>query len=192
MNTPAHAILNLLVFKRSQEHNAPILIGALLPDSPMFIFYFVEKFIRNMPENTIWAHAYYNPHWQDFFDIFNSFPIIGLLFVIALWIKNNWLQLLCKSMALHCIFDLPLHHDDGHRHFFPLTHWRFSSPISYWDPNHYGQIFGLFEAALVIIGSVILFRIHTSKVWRVSIAILIMIYIAYLIFALFFWSDLVA
>lgn len=190
MNTPAHAILNLLVFKRHSEQNAPIIIGALLPDSPMFIFYFVEKFIRNIPENIIWMESYHTPIWQNFFDIFNSFIIIGLLFFIGLWINNNWLQLLCKSMALHGIFDLPLHHDDGHRHFFPFTDWRFSSPISYWDPNHYGHIFSLFEVALVIVGSIVLFRIHTSKVWRISIAVLILIYIAYFIFALFFWSEM--
>jgi hypothetical protein len=95
-------------------------------------------------------------------------------------------------MALHGLFDLPLHHDDGHRHLFPISNWRFSSPISYWDPNHYGQIFGLFEAVLVIVGGVILFRDHTSKVWRVSIAVLIVLYIAYFIFALFFWSGMQA
>jgi hypothetical protein len=65
MNTPAHAILNLLVLKRHQMNNAPILVGAILPDSPMFVFYFVEKFIRNMPEATIWTQSYYHPLWQN-------------------------------------------------------------------------------------------------------------------------------
>jgi len=190
MNTPAHAILNLVVFRHHQTNISPVLLGAILPDSPMFAFYFIEKFVRNLPEKTIWTQSYYNPFWQSFFDIFNSFPIILFLFVIALWLKNNWLQLLSKSMALHGLFDLPFHHDDGHRHFFPLSDWRFSSPVSYWDPNHYGQIFGICEALLVIVGSTILFRSHTSKVWRIAITLIIVVYIAYFIFALSVWGSI--
>ena len=54
-------------------------------------------------------------------------------------------------MALHVPEDLFLHHDDGHRHFYPLSQWRYSSPVSYWDPNHYGKIVAPLEALAVVL-----------------------------------------
>ena len=52
MNTPAHATLNLLLLGRKNrpETAVPIVIGAALPDVPMFIFYAYEKLIQNTPE----------------------------------------------------------------------------------------------------------------------------------------------
>jgi hypothetical protein len=47
MNTPSHAILNLLIFNqqlRTQASSA-IVIGAVLPDIPIFVFYFLMKFV---------------------------------------------------------------------------------------------------------------------------------------------------
>ena len=41
------------------------------------------------------------------------------------------------------------HRDDSHRHPYPLSDWRFISPLSYWDPVHHGQWLGLAEASLV-------------------------------------------
>jgi hypothetical protein len=41
--------------------------------------------------------------------------------------------------------DLPLHHEDAHRHFLPFTNWRFISPVSYWDPEYHGRIIAVIE-----------------------------------------------
>ena len=30
--------------------------------------------------------------------------------------------------------------DDAHRHFYPLSDYRFISLVSYWDPRHYGTV----------------------------------------------------
>jgi len=34
------------------------LIGAILPDCPMFAFYFIEKVVRDIPEKVIWTESY--------------------------------------------------------------------------------------------------------------------------------------
>jgi hypothetical protein len=31
-----------------------------------------------------------------------------------------------------------------------LSDWRFHSPVSYWDPRHYGRVFEPFEFALAV------------------------------------------
>ena len=55
MNTPAHSVVNLLVLARGGSPRAQLVVtaGALLPDAPMFVFYFVERVIRNTPESVI-------------------------------------------------------------------------------------------------------------------------------------------
>jgi len=60
-------------------------------------------------------------------------------------------------MVIHAVLDLPVHHDDAHRHFFPFSNYRFMSPISYWDPKHYGNIVALVEQLLVFGATLYLF-----------------------------------
>lgn len=59
-----------------------------------------------------------------------------------------WFAAAC---GLHTLIDIPLHTDDGPLVFFPLD-WstRVHSPVSYWDPKHYGRQFALFEHLLLL------------------------------------------
>jgi hypothetical protein len=43
MSTPAHAIVNLLLFRRARA--LPVALGAIAPDVPMFFFYALEKLV---------------------------------------------------------------------------------------------------------------------------------------------------
>ena len=65
MNTPAHAVLNLVLLSRGARPAAPapVLFGALLPDLPMFLFYLWERLLVGLPEREIWSRAYYEPGW---------------------------------------------------------------------------------------------------------------------------------
>ncbi|MEM9266344.1 MAG: hypothetical protein AAGA46_12535 [Cyanobacteria bacterium P01_F01_bin.13] len=164
MNTPSHVILNLaLLGRRSKsQHHSPIFWGAMLPDLAMFWFYGWAKLVAQMDEATIWREAYYEPFWQNIFDAGNSIPIALLVIAVALGLRNRyptWQALadsaivLAASVILHCLADLPLHVDDGHRHFWPFSNFRFESPVSYWDPDHHGGVAAMFEFLLVMVAS---------------------------------------
>ena len=190
MNTPAHIVLSALVLGRrenTRRNHVAIFIGALLPDAPLFFFYFVEKWLKGIPEEVIWTERYYLEVWQNFFDIFNSLPIMAVLFVIGLKLKARSLMLVALSMVLHVAGDLPLHHDDGHRHLFPLSDWRFQSPFSYWDPAHYGTIIGWLEVAMVLGGCVWLLRRYTSWLGRGLVLCLLASHVSYLGYAFIAW-----
>ena len=74
------------------------------------------------------------------------------------------------SMLLHALGDLPLHHDDAHRHFFPFVDWRFISPLSYWNPDHHGDLISRLEFIGVLIGSVFLYLKHPStRYWVMAL-----------------------
>jgi hypothetical protein len=56
------------------------------------------------------------------------------------------------AIGLHSILDIFTHNDDGPLLLFPFD-WsvRFSSPVSYWDPEHYGNIFMPIDLGLTLV-----------------------------------------
>ena len=174
MNTPGHYILNLALLGKTiaPQHNLVIAIGAILPDLPIFVFYFVAKFIYRMPEGKIWSEAYYEPFWHNTVALFHSIPLALLATATCYFFRWQAGMILGISMVCHSLLDLPVHHDDAHRHFFPLSDYRFISPFSYWDVNHYGKIVAFIEMALVIIVNPIVLGLLNSP-WTKGIVIAI-------------------
>ena len=191
MNTPAHAVINLLLLARkpgqniSHKRSATIIFGALLPDLVIIVFY-AWHLLLGTPESQIWSVEYYRPLWQGWIDIFNSIPLIGLAMLISWKTRHYLLLAFFSSMLLHVFGDLPLHHDDAHRHFFPFSDWRFASPVSYWDPAHHGQWASLIEFIGVIAAATFMYwRYALLRPW---VAATTVVYLLYLIYVLFVWA----
>ena len=159
MKTPSHAIINLALLTKPQlpQANIAIVIGGILPDIPIFIFYFWAKFIARLPEAKIWSEAYYQPLIQNIVAIFHSTPLAIICWLISYYFGWQIMQFICISLLFHSLLDLPVHNDDAHRHFFPFSNYRFISPISYWDPKHYGPIVALIEILLVLLATLQVF-----------------------------------
>jgi len=153
----------------------------------MFGFYAYEK-LMNVPEVTIWNDHYFDKRWQTLFDAFNSIPLIILGMLGAYAARSHIVGACLLSMLLHTLTDLPVHHDDGHRHFFPLSDWRFDSPVSYWDPAHYGHLFKWFELFVVAIGTIWLVKTLTGAM-RYCAASIGVLHVVFLIFAFFYWGG---
>ncbi|MEL6494559.1 MAG: hypothetical protein AAFQ41_05470 [Cyanobacteria bacterium J06623_7] len=174
MNTPGHYILNLALLGTTlaPDRSLAIAIGAILPDVPIFIFYFVAKFIDKMPESKIWSEGYEQPFWQNIIALFHSIPLA--LIGVAIFYFLDWQvgMILCISMVGHSLLDLPVHHDDAHRHFYPFSDYRFISPFSYWDRHHYGRIVAFIEMALVLGVNPLVFSLLNSP-WTKGIVIAI-------------------
>lgn len=193
MTTPAHAIFNLLVLPREDRAGRSLLtavaLGAVVPDATMFVFYAYQKLIRGVPEGTIWNDLYFRPEWQSVFDTFHSWPLIGVAAWVAYRMGSSAWSLFFGSMALHSVADFLLHNDDAHRHFFPLSDFRFMSPVSYWDPQHFGLIVGPLEALMVIAGSVVLARKYDSRVIRWLLGVLAGLYVVGIGYAVLVWAG---
>jgi len=191
MNTPAHMIINLALLNRRKGSAPamPIVLGAVIPDAMMFVFYFVQKAILAKPETIIWREAYFDPTWQLVFDVFNSLPLVLVGLIIALKKKMLWWKFLFLSMLLHILGDLPLHHDDAHRHFIPISNWRFFSPLSYWDPQYHGNIISVLEFISVILCSVLLLKYNASTGTRKLVGTILFVYFAYGIYVVTVWIS---
>lgn len=167
MNTPSHWFFNLALLGRevSPGMRWAIACGAVAPDVPIFIFYAVSKGIYRLPEAQIWQEAYYEPGWQFVVAIGHSLPLAGLGLLVSLWLRWEIGTALCVSLICHSLLDLPVHHDDAHRHFFPLSDYRFVSPLSYWDVSHYGR----WVAGLEVVGVLALtpLLLQMTRAWAV-------------------------
>jgi hypothetical protein len=173
MNTPSHSILNLAILDRGNLKGCtwPIIFGSWLPDAAIFVFYGWAK-VMGLPEQVIWNEAYYTPVWQSIFAIGNSIPLALVGLGLCLWAKFPGGVALAASALLHHLEDLPLHHEDAHQHFWPLSDYRFISPVSYWDADHYGAYGALTELALVMVASVVLWRRVRSR-WGRGLLLLV-------------------
>ena len=192
MNTPAHIAASLLVWRKETGWAAAsaVTIGAILPDAPMFGFYAYQKFVAGTSESQIWSTEYFRDDWQLFFDLCNSIPLAIVGIVISRLIGFRWGVLMFGSALLHVCCDFPVHHDDAHRHFLPLTDWRFESPVCYWDPEHFGQYFLIGEFLFAVIGCAYVGWTGKDFPMRAVALTTLMLYAIGIVFAVVVWAPM--
>ncbi len=139
MNTPAHLLIGAAVFGKRDNTRllTAALLGGLLPDVSLYLMAGVSLFVLSIPAQVVFDELYFSDAWQLVFSIDNSFIIWGVALAAALRYKHAFFIALTGSAFLHLITDFALHHDDARAHFWPLTDWKFASPLSYWDSNHH-------------------------------------------------------
>ncbi len=190
MDTGTHIVANLLVQSRRSKPRlfVAVALGAMIPDLPIIIFYAWESLIVGYSEHVIWTQRYFLPGWQNFIDVFNSLPLIAVLLLIAKAMRMKWLPVILIGMVLHILLDIPFHHDDAHRHFYPLSDWKFVSPISYWDPRYHGDTMAVIQIATVTVGLVWLWIRHTGTFEKLMIALMAIAYVVFIIFVQMVWA----
>ena len=79
---------------------------------------------------------------------------------------SRWLRWFFISCLGHTLVDIVTHYDDGPLLFFPFNFtYRFQSPVSYWDPAHFGREFTVFEIVLdlALLAWLVINRRHGSN-----------------------------
>ncbi len=140
------------------------LAGGLLPDLSLYLMAAVSILLLGIGPDRVFGELYFSGAWQLVFAVDNSFVLWGIALGAALWLRSGRGVALTGSALLHLVFDLLLHHDDARRHFWPLSDWRFASPVSYWDPAHGGAIVAPIETALALICAGIILRQRPGRV----------------------------
>lgn len=162
MNTPVHLLLGSAVFAKPAERTTiwAALAGALMPDLSLYLLAGSSIYLLGLSPQYVFDQLYFSDAWQTIFAIDNSFFVWGALLAFALW--RNWPLLTVFACAglLHLALDLPLHHDDGRPHFWPISSWVFESPVSYWDRGHGADWVAPFGGAIATVAAL---RLWTLK-----------------------------
>jgi hypothetical protein len=164
MNTPAHILIGWAAFARRGDRGLALaaIAGALMPDASLYVLAGTSIFLLGIPAGVVFDDLYFSPQWQAVFAVDNSFIVWGLLLAVAAYFKSRPAMVLCGAALLHLALDLPLHHDDGRAHFWPLSDWIFESPLSYWDHRHHAGI----VAPIEVLGSAACAYLIASLDWR--------------------------
>ncbi|MBV6631896.1 MAG: cobalamin biosynthesis protein CobQ [Alphaproteobacteria bacterium] len=178
MNTPTHIALGFFALCRPDlkgegqdqvavpglRDHLVVLAGSLAPDAILYVLYAYARLVQGLTDERIFRVEYFSDSWQSVLAIGNSAPLYAALLAAGVAAKLRPLWLFAAAALLHIATDLPLHHDDGHAHLWPFTMWKFESPVSYWDPAHFGNIAMPVEAALFTVLCVALFRRY-QNIW---------------------------
>ena len=180
MNTPAHLIMGAAAFARPGAVWVTVaaLAGALAPDLSLYLMAGWHLLMLETPAEVVFRELYYSDTWQSVFAVDNSFFVWGAVLALGWFLKREWLVAFAGAALLHLLFDFPLHNDDGRQHFWPISTWVFESPVSYWDPDHYGQIIGPIEMGLCLVLLAVLWRRFQTLVPRLVIVVAALMQIA--------------
>lgn len=174
MNTPAHLLLGAAAFGGRGRKRVvwAAFAGGLLPDMSLYVLAGVSLALLGIPARVVFDELYFSDLWQTIFAIDNSFLLWGMLLGLALWRRSDWAIALTASALLHLALDLPLHHDDGRPHFWPVTDWVFESPYSYWDRGQGATWIAPLELAVALgAGALLLWR---RLGWAISLTALLL------------------
>ena len=166
--------------------NAAVLFGALLPDLSIFALFAWAR-LQDIPQWQIWRQLYWQEPWQLLSAISNSFPIWAAVLVIGLALRSGLLAAIAAAALLHLTLDFPVHADDAHKHFWPITDWRFHSPLSYWDVDHHGRLVMAAELLLCIACTAVLASRFSGVIVR---SLLVIALLSLAAVPMFFWLTL--
>ena len=190
MNSQTHLIMSVALFGRRSPKRAWVAaLGGVLPDVPMLLIVLVLK-LFSVPSALIFGVLYWQEWWQVTNAIAHNFFLWGGLLAISLIWKNrqvasgagvdrpNFVAIFAASALLHTSIDFLCHREDAHMSFWPLTRWKFISPVSYYDSLYYGQYFSIFEAALGLFMALLLFQRFPNLWLRMALGVAMLLYIA--------------
>ncbi|MCA9909889.1 MAG: DUF4184 family protein [Anaerolineae bacterium] len=183
MQTYSHALINGALAgplkRRGWQVQLPaFVLGGILPDMPFFLLTVMGEVYYRLMGGTptgespmVYMHMtlyFTDLLWIAAHNLLHAplllFPL-GILGYWAMQRQRRWgafLLWFALGAGLHAVIDIVTHAGDGPLLFFPLNWtYRFNSPVSYWDPAHYGLIFAPLEHLLDIVLIFVL-----VKTWR--------------------------
>jgi len=190
--TSTHALLSLAVLsKQGERHrNFWVLAGALLPDLTIFLWAPYQSIVNGVSGDEMWNELYFAPPMQNLIAWFNSIPIYAALALLGFAARSKtWGQLLlvfALAALIHIAGDMPVHADDAYRHFWPISDWRFYSPLSYWDVDHHATWVGKVDIAIALICIAVLVQRHPKRWVKITLALTALFYMLILVGPMFF------
>lgn len=160
VRTFSHAIFTAALGQKATANRSNLfafVAGSVMPDLPLILLTAIS-----MLSTPTWAEGMKKMHstyetdalWIALHNLPHSLVALGLMAAFAGALSRRWRTLLLwfvAGAALHSVVDILTHAGDGPMFLYPLSGFRFDSPVSYWDPAYYGRAFTRLEYLLDVI-----------------------------------------
>lgn len=172
MNTPSHILLGAALFARRDRPDVTLaaFAGGLVPDLALLLMYSSGVWLFGLSERVVFGTLYFTGGWQQVFLADHSFLLWGGLVLGGIVFRAAAVAAFGGAGLVHAATDFLLHNSDARPQLLPLTDWVFRSPVSYWDPAHYGAIFAPIEAGLVVVLTIVLLR-RLRRWWEIALTL---------------------
>lgn len=194
MITPSHIIYSWALARYTKKVASPseskektlhlrtsaFVLGALLPDIPVYIFFVVCGLIWGLPHQILWDDMYFNSWWSLPITLAHSFIFWPIIIGTSSYIGWKFIKWMSISALFHSVIDFFVHTEDAYRHWYPLSDWKFHSPISYWNSAEYGHLVSMFDSLLVLGLLTYLYTKYVGR-WRIVIISIGILYIIRLV-----------
>lgn len=193
MITPSHIIYGWAVAKATDprpntQRTTAFILGSLLPDVPIYTFFMIHTFILGTSQQVLWDDLYFASGWTPVFTLSHSLLLWPLVILIGSLLRQSVVRWVGIAGTIHVLLDFLVHKDDAYAHFWPISDWRFISPVSYWDPAHYGTTVGTLDSVVVLLLVYWLYR-RDSVGWRQWVYLLVgLLYLALLVVPRFLFA----
>jgi len=173
MNVPAHLIFGAAAFGKpgNRAVTTAAVLGSFAPDVSLFVMAGWSLFIAGISPEIVFGQYYFGDRWQAVFAVDNSFIFWGIGLGLAVRAHHGVLIAFAGAGLMHLGFDFLLHNSDARIQFWPLSDWKFFSPLSYWDSRYYANIVSPVEVGVTLALAVVLFRRFKSLFGRVLIVL---------------------
>ena len=158
-----------------RNRNVAIFLGSIIPDLAIYLWAPYQSVVNGVSGEEMWRVLYFEAPMQNLIAWFNSIPIYGLLAVIGYAARGRtWGKLMlffALAALIHMATDLPVHAEDAYRHFWPISNWRFYSPLSYWDNNHHAVWVSKIDTAIALASVAVLWQRFPSRWVKITLSI---------------------
>ncbi len=130
MLTTSHAAWAATLSKH-RSHSRWFVAGAVVPDAPALLVA-TGLLISGTPRPQIVFRTYHRSPWRELHLVAHALwpaTLLGLPGRRSRALVGGWLT--------HLAVDYATHHDDAWPPLWPLTTWRWASPVSYWQNDHH-------------------------------------------------------
>lgn len=178
MITTSHAVINAFAVHRPDvqarltlRERRAFIVGGIAPDIALYVLNLAAIVYYPLVDGLSLSEAhqrgmddlYFNsPWWIVGHNVLHAPLLLVAAFAGAALITSPWrrcIRCFVAGALLHSLIDIAVHHDDGPLVFFPVS-WsiRFASPVSYWDPEHFGLFMRPLDLVITATGVVWLMR----------------------------------
>jgi hypothetical protein len=159
----SHVIIGTaLLGGRTQRTAWTAAAASLLPDLPL-VAVKLGALVKGVAPGFVLLYLYWQNWWQILMAVGHDFWLWGACLLLGIAFRHSLVTVFAASALLHSAIDFLCQREDGHMQFWPVSRWIFMSPVSYWDPAHFGNIFRGGEA-LVVLGLVALLFVRFRSI----------------------------